>query len=329
MKYLQPDSTNPSFNIAFEEYAFEVLAEKDDIFILWINHSSIIIGKNQNTYEEINDEYCKANNIQIARRRSGGGAVYQDVNNLNYTIISKNSANREFDFKSFSIPIIDTLKEMGISATFNGRNDLLIEDQKFCGNSQFIKGDKIMHHGCILFDVDLTVLTKALKVSSDKYTSKGKKSVRSRVTNIKEHLIDKNTDIFDFIELLKKYMASHYPLEEYQLSEQEIAEVKKLQAKRNDDPQWIYGNNPDFSFHNQAKFLGGKVEVKILINHNKIENIKFYGDFFGIKEIENIEKMLVGKEYDYQLILNLLAEVNINEYFYNITKEEIVNLMFK
>lgn len=187
MIYVKSNSTKPQFNLALEEYVFEHLDEYGEIFMLWQNEPSIIVGKHQNTIEEINTKYVKENNINVVRRLSGGGAVYHDLGNLNYTIISKDEGSKGFDFKTFSQPVIDVLADLGIRAEFTGRNDIVIGDQKFCGNAQYMKKGKVLHHGAILFDTELDVLGKSLKVSKDKIASKGVKSVRSRVTNIKDH----------------------------------------------------------------------------------------------------------------------------------------------
>lgn len=193
MKYIINHSNDTAFNIALEEYAFKHLLDEDQIFLLWINKPSIIVGRHQNTIEEINRDYVREHGIEVVRRISGGGAVYHDLNNLNYTIISKEDENKAFDFKSFSTPVINTLAELGVKAEFTGRNDLEIDGKKFCGNAQAYINGRIMHHGCLLFDVDLSVLANALKVSKDKFESKGVKSVRARVTNIIDELPEKRS----------------------------------------------------------------------------------------------------------------------------------------
>lgn len=210
MKYIINHSNDTAFNIALEEYAFKHLLDEDQIFLLWINKPSIIVGRHQNTIEEINRDYVRENGIEVVRRISGGGAVYHDLNNLNYTIISKEDENKAFDFKSFSTPVINTLAQLGVKAEFTGRNDLEIDGKKFCGNAQAYINGRIMHHGCLLFDVDLSVLANALKVSKDKFESKGVKSVRARVTNIVNELPEKIT-VEEFRDLLLEYMKKEYP----------------------------------------------------------------------------------------------------------------------
>ena len=175
MKYIVNTSNDPAYNIALEAYALRELVDEDELFILWINRPAIIVGKHQNTIQEINKEYTDAHDIKVVRRLSGGGAVYHDLNNLNYTIISNKADEGAFDFKTFSQPVIATLADLGVKAEFTGRNDLEIDGKKFCGNAQAYYKGRMMHHGCLLFDVDMSVLGQALKVSKDKIESKGVK----------------------------------------------------------------------------------------------------------------------------------------------------------
>ncbi len=327
MIYLEPKSNDPSYNIAFEEFAFNEIANKDDVFILWINQPCIVVGKNQNTVEEINQKYCDENNIKIVRRISGGGAVYHDYNNLNYTIIANEDSEANFDFKSLSQPVIDTLAQMGVKAEFTGRNDLVIGDQKFCGNAQHIKKNRVMHHGCILFDTDVSVLVKALQVSKDKIESKGKKSVRSRVTNIKPHLADQTITVHDFKNLLKSHMNEKYKMVDYELTDLEEQEVLKIKAKRNDAWEWVYGNNPEFTMKRSRRLLTGKVEANLLVIDNVIENVKFYGDFFGVKDVNELSEALKGVKYTRQDILSVLENKEIQSYFMGITLEETLDIL--
>ncbi|PID82714.1 MAG: lipoate--protein ligase [Clostridiales bacterium] len=327
MIYLESPSNDPSYNIAFEEYAFSHIADKDNVFILWINSPCIVVGKNQNTVQEINQKYCDEKGIKIVRRISGGGAVYHDLNNLNYTIISNEESNAKFDFKSLSMPVIETLAEMGIKAEFTGRNDLVIDDQKFCGNAQHIKGNRVMHHGCILFDVDLNVLSNALKVSKDKIESKGKKSVISRVTNIKSHLENKNLTTNNFKNLLRNYMDKHYNMTEYKLNEEEEKGVLEMKAKRNDSWDWVYGKNPEFTIQRNRRLPSGKVEANILVKENIIENIKFYGDFFGVKDVNELGEKLKGVKYERESIKNAIKDIDTTEYFMGVEIDDVLDIL--
>ena len=257
MIYIESKSNDPRYNTALELYAFNELAEKDDVFMLWINSPCIVVGKNQNTTEEVNQKYCDDKDIKIVRRVSGGGAVYHDLNNLNYTIISSGRSGEEFDFKSFSQPVLDALDSLGVKAEFTGRNDLEIDGQKFCGNAQYVRNGRIMHHGCLMFDVDTSVLADALKVSKDKIESKGIKSVRSRVTNIKDHLPNQDMTVQDFVAALKKYMSEKYEMTDFVATEEDEAAILAIQEEKNNSWDWVYGKNPDFNIKRNRRLKTG------------------------------------------------------------------------
>ncbi|WP_156300290.1 lipoate--protein ligase [Streptobacillus canis] len=324
MKYIINESNDTAYNIALEEYAFKKLLKEEMIFLLWINKPSIIVGRHQNTIQEINKEFVRENNIEVVRRISGGGAVYHDYNNLNYTIISKESENKAFDFKSFSIPVIKTLESLGVKAEFTGRNDLEIDGKKICGNAQAYINGRIMHHGCLLFDVDLSVLSKALKVSKDKIESKGVKSVRARVTNIVDELPNK-IDVKEFRDLLLDYMKKEYPeMTEYVFSEEEIAEINKAKAEKFGNWDWNYGKSPEYNITRSMKFEKGKIEVFVNVIDSKIDNIKIYGDFFGIEDVAAVEEVLKGAKYEQAEVLERLNSINISRYFAGISAEEVM-----
>lgn len=325
MIYYVSNTNDTAFNIALEEYCFKNLKDQDEIFLLWINEPSIIVGKYQNTIEEINTEYTREHGINVIRRISGGGAVYHDLNNLNYTIISNKDKGKEgFDFKEFSKPIIDTLAELGVKAEFTGRNDLEIDGQKFCGNAQAYIKDRVMHHGCLLFNVEFSALANALKVSKDKIESKGVKSVRARVTNILPHLKEPIT-VNEFADKILGYMKKHNPnMTEYHFSEEEIEKIKE-RAEYKRSWEWNYGESPEYNISRSHRFPKGKIEIFANVINSKIASIKFYGDFFGKnEELTDIENLLVDVKYTPEDVKKALENVEINNYFAGFTLDEIV-----
>ncbi|WP_203263874.1 lipoate--protein ligase [Streptococcus uberis] len=323
MKYIVNQSNNPAYNIALEAYAFRELLSEDEIFILWINEPAIIIGKHQNTIQEINKEYIDAHGIHVARRLSGGGAVYHDLNNLNYTIISNKSEEGAFDFKTFSQPVIETLADLGVKAEFTGRNDLEINGKKFCGNAQAYYKGRMMHHGCLLFDVDMTVLGDALKVSKDKIESKGIKSVRARVTNIIDELPEKIT-VNEFSDKILAKMKETYPdMTEYVLSEDELAKIQKSADEQFGNWDWVYGKAPEYTIERNVRYPAGKINTFANVEKSIIKNIKIYGDFFGIKDVQDIEELLVGTRYENKDVLEKLKTIDTTQYFSGMTVEEV------
>lgn len=323
MKYIVNKSNNPAYNIALEAYAFRELLSENEIFILWINEPAIIIGKHQNTIQEINKEYIDAHGIHVARRLSGGGAVYHDLNNLNYTIISNKSEEGAFDFKTFSQPVIETLADLGVKAEFTGRNDLEINGKKFCGNAQAYYKGRMMHHGCLLFDVDMTVLGDALKVSKDKIESKGIKSVRARVTNILDELPEKIT-VNEFSDKILAKMKETYPdMTEYVLSEDELAKIQKSADEQFGNWDWVYGKAPEYTIERNVRYPAGKINTFANVEKSIIKNIKIYGDFFGIKDVQDIEELLVGTRYENKDVLEKLKTIDTTQYFSGMTVEEV------
>lgn len=323
MKYIVNKSNNPAYNIALEAYAFRELQSEDELFILWINEPAIIIGKHQNAVQEINKEYTDKHGIHVVRRLSGGGAVYHDLNNLNYTIISNKSEEGAFDFKTFSQPVIETLADLGVTAIFTGRNDLEIDGKKFCGNAQAYYKGRMMHHGCLMFDVDTTVLGDALKVSKDKIESKGVKSVRARVTNILNELPEKIM-VNEFSDKLLDKMKEHYPdMTEYVLTDDDLAKIQQSYEEQFSTWDWTYGKAPEYTVERSVRYPAGKITSYIKTENSLIENIKIYGDFFGIGDVSDIEQLLVGTRYEYKDILEKLKTIDTTHYFSRMTTEEV------
>lgn len=324
MLYIRNESTNPYFNLAMEEYLFN-LNDGQSYVLLWQNEPTIVVGKHQNTAEEINRDYVKEKGINVVRRITGGGAVYHDLGNLNFTFIIKGLEKSEFDFRKFTMPIIRALKKLGVESELSGRNDITIDGRKFSGNAQAVKNGKLLHHGTLLFDSQMEELAKALKVSEDKFRSKGVKSVRARVTNIKDYLKD-DISVSEFKELLLKYMLDEdAELREGELSKEAMNEINSLTERKYMSWDWNYGESPEFNIKQGNRFEGGKIEVLANIKDGIIRGIKFYGDFFGSGSLEEVESALIGKRHENEEIRSALVKLNIEEYFKNITIDDIVN----
>lgn len=328
MLYVRNNSTNPYFNIALEEYILKKSLSTDKTFvILYINNPAIIIGKHQNTIEEINKDYVDEKDIKVVRRMSGGGAVYHDEGNLNFTYIIKTGKEDVSNFKKFTLPIIKALDKMGIKAELSGRNDLTIDGKKFSGNAQYYHKNRLLHHGTLLFNSHMENLAKALNVKKEKIQSKGIKSVRSRVTNISEYLPIKGT-IEEFRELLLKYLFENQEIiNEYQLTDEDIDKVNQLVGEKYDTWDWNWGESPAFDIQKSYRFPIGLIDVRLNVSKGFITDCKIYGDFFASENIEDLERMLVGKRYRKEDLYLALNKVQINQYFGNITKEDFINII--
>lgn len=295
MIFVDVQSTDPYYNLALEEYFFNQTDE--DCFLLWQNHNTIVIGKYQNAIEEISTKFVKDNDIRVVRRLSGGGAVYHDMGNYNFTFITKQTEENSFNFEHFTRHIVDVLQKLGVKAEFNSRNDLVIEGRKFSGNSQYVKKDRILHHGTLMFDSDLEVLVNALNVSDAKIRSKAIKSIHERVTTIKEYLPREFT-LEQFKEALQQHILENNPdMREYLLTEEDKEAIQKLRDEKYATWEWNYGAAPKCNIEKKGKSDSGMVQAMIDVEQGKVQSLKLYGDFFVNGELTQYEEAFVGKEY--------------------------------
>lgn len=321
--------TDPRINLAIEEYALTTMdVEKDSFFLFYINQPSIIIGRNQNTIEEINTDFVEANGIIPVRRLSGGGAVYHDLGNLNFSFITKDDGESFRNFKKFTQPIVDALKEMGIDAELSGRNDILAEGRKISGNAQFSTKGRMFSHGTLLFNSEMDAVVSALKVRKDKIESKGIKSIRSRVANISEFL-DEPMSIEEFKQaLLISIFNGADNIEYYELTEQDWENIHKLSEKRYQSWDWNFGKSPKFNLDHSHRFPAGSIDLKLQVSKGKIEEAAIFGDFFGVGDMADVEKRLIGVDYSRTAIDEALADIDIPTYFGGVTREDFLSLIY-
>lgn len=322
------ESNNPYFNLALEEYALKHLNLGDDMIILWINEPTVVIGRNQNTIEEINSKFIKENNINVVRRMSGGGAVYHDYGNVNYTFITSSEGDSANNFRKFTQPVIDLLNELGVKAEFSGRNDITVDGKKVSGTAQYYYKDRMLHHGAILFHTNLDMLKDVLNVKLDKIESKGIKSVRSRVANIYDYL-PKKMGPMEFKEALSKFLlSSSKENKEYRLTNEDVVAINKMKDEKYSTWEWVYGESPDFDLQKSKRYAGGGLDIRLNVQNGIIKECKIFGDFFGKKDVSEIENILTGTNFKEDSVFDVLGSVNFGEYFYGITIEDFVDCMF-
>jgi len=320
--------TDPRINLALEEYALRNFGESEDYLLFYINGPSIIIGRNQNTLEEINDEYVRENGIHVVRRMSGGGAVYHDEGNLNFSFITNYKKENLHNFKKFTKPVIQVLKEMGVSAEMSGRNDILAEGRKISGNAQFSTGKRMFSHGTLLFNSDLEEVTRALDVKMSKIESKGHKSVRSRAANISEFL-NKELSVSEFRQnLLDGLYRERDNFKTYHLTDDEWQAVHELKDEKYGNWDWNFGRSPDFNIQRSKRFPVGEIDLRLDVEKGHIQNLKIYGDFFGKEPVDEIEEMLKDVRYEPSDIEIALNGIDVREYFGDVEKAEFMELVY-
>ncbi|MDQ0113925.1 lipoate--protein ligase [Paenibacillus harenae] len=320
--------TDPTLNLALEEYILRSLQGNDDYLLFYINEPSIIIGKNQNTVEEVNAEYVEANKLHVVRRLSGGGAVYHDLGNLNFSFIMKDDGQSFHNFKKFTEPVVRALRKLGVEAEMTGRNDLQVGERKISGNAQFSTKGKMFSHGTLLFDSEIENVVSALKANAEKYVSKSTKSIRSRVANITEFLSEPIT-IEQFRQhILASIFEDQSEIPFYELTEQDWANVQKLADERYRSWEWNYGRSPAFNMRQTKRIEGaGTFDVRLQVEEGVIVDAVIFGDFFGRGDSSEVARRLVGTRYDAAALKELVSGIDLPYYFGPVTQEQWLELL--
>ncbi len=329
MRYIESPSVNPYFNLALEQYVFDSLDNTQDYCMLWRNDNAIIIGKHQNTIAEVNSKYVGEHGVHVVRRLSGGGAVYHDLGNVNFTFISSVGDMGSFDFSSFCMPVVRALESFGVHAQVSGRNDMTIEGKKFSGNAQYAKRGRIMHHGTLMFDSDLDVMRQALAAPKDRINSIGIRSVESMVTNIKPYM-PADITVMEFMHKLRDSLAQEFNLEPYSLTQEDIDAVTKLQTSVYETWQWNYGNSPAFEIQKERRIDGvGKIQVFMDADNGILTDVGFYGDYFGSRDTDDLKQLLTGRMFEESSLRGALANVDISDYFNNLDLDTLISILMQ
>ena len=322
--YLETGSTDPYYNLAMEQYVLE--HRKDgEWLMLWQNANAVIIGMNQNTAEEINPEFIREHNIKVVRRMTGGGAVYHDLGNLNYSFITDIGDAEQLSIRRFSEPVCRALGALGVEAETSGRNDILVQGKKISGVAQRMVGGRILHHGTLLFDSDPAMISGALRADPKKFQSKSAKSVRTRVGNIREFLPEE-IDLNEFWARLLQELTRDGIIRE-ELTEEELQEIRTLADEKYSTWEWNYGKSPDYAYRNRKHFPGGSLEVRMDVHQGCIDDIIFFGDFMATQSQTELIQALRGTKRTAEAISEVFSRFDLPALFGTITEEEILSLM--
>ncbi len=329
------DSKNAYYNLAAEEYLIDNFDE--DIVMLWRNDNTVVVGKNQNTIEEIDSQFIRDNGVSVVRRLTGGGAVFHDLGNVNYTVIQTYREGLFSNYEYFTEMVRDFLRSLGVEAVLSGRNDLMIDGKKFSGNAQCVRNGRMMHHGTLMFSMDVSDISGALTPNKKKTESKAVKSVQSHVTNISSHMTEQQVktesegggmDAEQFMLLLYDYYLKNYPDAVcYELTEADRTAIQKLADGKYSTWEWNYGASPAFAVAASRKYAFGLVDVRLNVSRGRIKDIRIFGDYFGIKSISEIEELLTGVEYRPDAVLRILSHADLGDYISGMTAEELTDLI--
>ena len=360
MIYIENTCTDPAYNLAFEEYVFTQMRFDEPVLLLWRNAPAVIVGRYQNTLEEIDEQYVKEHGIRVVRRDTGGGAVYHDLGNLNYSFIIPEVDRMKVDFRTFTAPVVKALQVAGIHAEQSGRNDILADGKKFSGNAQHFSRGRLLHHGTLMFDVDMETVAAALRVKPGKFRSKATKSVRSRVTNLKPLLEtavsmegaavgqaavecteavgqaavectapvgQAPVDTLGFKQLLLDWFRREYDLREERLSPAQMEQVRDLQKRKYESASWNFGRSPASEITRGDFFRCGQVVFHFSIREHRVHRLQITGDFFSSRDIAELEQMLEGVQYEREALLQVLSEADLPSYLGDVTAEELVDVI--
>jgi len=321
--------TDARLNLALEEHVLRNRIEDDDLLLFYVNAPAIIIGRNQNTIEEINAGVVEERGIRVVRRVSGGGAVYHDLGNLNFSFMTRDVHARFNRYDLFNKPVVEVLRELGVPAEIGGRNDILADGRKISGNAQFATGGRMFSHGTLLLDSNLDDVTTALRPKPGKIESKGVKSIRSRVANIREFLREPITveELRDRI--LERIFGSRdrAAIPALRIGDPDWRAAHELLERRYGNWNWNFGEDPPCNVQRVQRFPAGEIDARLDVHGGRITGARFFGDYMGRSEVGELENRLRGLVYDRQSLAAALGTVDVREYFGDIAAADVLALI--
>ncbi len=315
-------SHDPYYNLALEQTLFDCL-HSEEYFLLWQNKPSVIVGRHQNTVEEINEDYVKKHNIPVVRRTTGGGAVYHDLGNLNFSFLSAQNNKNLGSFEFYSEQISKALRSLGFNVEMSGRNDLTIEGKKFSGNAKRSSGSKVLQHGTLMLYLDVSNLADILTGNPDKYKSKGISSHKSRVANLIEFMPNKKPE--ELMSDVKNALMFHCASKQIQLPEEIEQKALKLAKEKYETWEWNFGKSPVYEVKLRKRFSWGVFELLANVKHGYIEQCEIFGDFFITSDIENFKNNLIGLAYKKEELIAYFNQEKAYEVFIGANQTDFEN----
>jgi len=325
VRYLHLETTDPAVNLATEEWLLR--HDTADVFMLWRNGPSIIIGRNQNAHAQINEAFVRAQGIPVVRRLTGGGAVFHDLGNVNFTFITTGRTSTALDFKRFTDPIVAALQKIGVPCRLDGRNDLTVHGRKISGNAQFALGNRVLHHGTLLYAASMPDIAQALVVNPVKYQDRAVKSVAARVANIRSFLHEP-LSVEDFIQFIFTAIVPRDQSDDRRLTPEEQQGIELLADRKYRSYAWNFGRSPKYAFSKSIRTAGGVVEIHFDVERGVIQALKIFGEFFSKNELVSLENKVRGCCHSREALLQRLAEVNLDDYMLGVDTGTFVDCFF-
>jgi lipoate-protein ligase A len=309
---------------------------EDDMLLFYVNAPAIIIGRNQNTIEEIAPDVVAERGIQVVRRVSGGGAVYHDLGNLNFSFMTRDVSGRFNRYDRFNGPVVDVLRDLGVPAEIGGRNDILVQGRKISGNAQFATPDRMFSHGTLLVHSNLDDVTAALRPRPGKVESKGVKSNRSRVATINEFLVqcaegsEPALGVRELRELILERIfgtRDRSAIPSVEFTDDDWEKVNELRATKYAAWSWNYGENPPSNVQRAQRFPAGEIDLRFDVHQNLISGLRIFGDFMGRRDVAVLEARLRGVAYERDAMLAAIGDEDLSQYFGDVAREDLLGLL--
>ena len=323
LRCIQRSETDPYYNLAAEEYLLKTATV--NTFMTWRNEPSVIIGKHQNTSREINHTFVDSLHLPVIRRITGGGTVYHDLGNINYSFIYTDRKENLVDFRFFTKPVILFLKELGLDASFEGKNNITIEGLKVSGNSAHIHRNKVLHHGTLLFNTDLDKLEKAIAGREEHYNDKSVRSVRAAVTNISGLLKDETT-LEGFIHMFRQFIINYFPgAYRDELTSHEKESILRLAEEKYKTNVWNFGYSPEYRYDDDFETPEGKFSVSLIVKDGLIRKAEIIGPEKHIEISRRLSEILNDTFHEKKSISERLKKVT----FASINEEQLMNQIIR